>query len=116
MIAERDRVNARFQQLAIDLLADAETAGRVLAIGDHQIELPLADQVGHALIHDGAPTAADNVADEENAHGQNLKITAWRADIMSKGGIAQRCTVALRQIRRLEWHRHQQPAEGRYAR
>ena len=70
MIAERDRIDAGLDQFAIDRFGDAEAAGRVLAIGDDQIELPVADQLRQALGDDGAPAAPDNVADEEDAHAQ----------------------------------------------
>ena len=70
MIAQRDRVDAGLDQLAIDRLGDAEAAGRILAIGDDQIELPVADQLRQALDDRGSPAPPDNVADEKNAHAQ----------------------------------------------
>ena len=68
MIAERDRIGTSLDQLAIDRLRDAETAGRVLAIDHDQIELPFLDEPGQALNDHSPPAAADDVADEENAH------------------------------------------------
>src|SRR5450759_1350556 len=43
-------------------------AGRVLAIDHDQVELPFGDQARQARIDDGAPGAADHVADEKDAH------------------------------------------------
>src|SRR6202030_2519006 len=68
MIAERDSVGASLDQLAIDRFRDAETAGRVLAIDHDQIELPFRHKPGQALNDDSPSAAADDVADEENAH------------------------------------------------
>ena len=70
MIAQRDRVDAGLDQLAIDRLGDAEAAGRILAIGDDKIELPVAHQCRQALDDHGPPAPPDNVADEKNAHAQ----------------------------------------------
>ena len=72
MIAERDGVSTGLDQLAIDRFRDAETAGCVLAIDHDQIELPFLDQAGQALNDDSPPAAADDVADEENAHVYSL--------------------------------------------
>ena len=74
MIAERDGVDAGLDQLAIDRLGDAEAAGRILAIGHDQIELPVAHQLRQALDDDSSPAAADNVADEKNAHAHTFYL------------------------------------------
>ena len=68
MIAERDGVGAGVDQFAIDRLGDAEAAGGVLAVDHDQIELPVADEAGQALVDDGPPAAADHIADEKDAH------------------------------------------------
>ena len=48
MIAERNGVDAGVEEFAIDRFGDAEAAGRVLAIGDDQVELPVPDQMRQA--------------------------------------------------------------------
>ena len=68
MIAERDRVGAGIDEFAVDRLGDAEAAGGVLAIDHDEIELPVANETGQALGDHGAPAAADDIADEQNAH------------------------------------------------
>ena len=68
MIAERDGVGAGVDEFVVDRLGDAEAAGRVLAIDDDQIELPVGDQARQAFVNNGAPGTPDNVADEEDAH------------------------------------------------
>ena len=42
VIAERDGIGAGVDELVVDRLGDAEAAGRVLAIDDDEIELPVA--------------------------------------------------------------------------
>ncbi len=64
MIAERHRVGAGIEKFVEDRLGDAEAAGRVLAIDHDEIELPVAHQARQLLADDGAPGAADDVADK----------------------------------------------------
>ncbi len=70
MIAAGDGIGACIDQFAIDRFGDAETAGGVLAIDRDEIELPVANETGQALNDDGPPAAADDIADEQNAHAQ----------------------------------------------
>jgi len=49
VIAERDRIGAGIEQFLIDHFGDAETAGRILAIDDHEIERPVANHAGEKL-------------------------------------------------------------------
>ena len=46
----------------------AEATGRILAVDDDQVELPVGDQPRQAFAHNSAARAANDVADEENAH------------------------------------------------
>ena len=84
MIAERDRVGAGLDEFVVDRLGDAEAAGRVLAIDDDAIELPVADQAGQALGDDRAAAAADNVADKENAHQAGPLIAGIRERVRAR--------------------------------
>ena len=81
VIAERDRVGAGVDEFAIDRLGDAEAAGGVLAIDHDEIELPVANEARQALVDDGPPAAADDIADEENAH----RSTASQIDHLALG-------------------------------
>src|ERR1700689_3993381 len=71
MIAERYRVGAGVDEFLVDRLRDAEAAGRVLAVDDHEIEAEVADQAGQMFRDGGAPGPADHVTDEENAQLMN---------------------------------------------
>ena len=68
MIAAGDHVGAGIDEILIDRLGDAEPAGGVLAIDGDKIELPVAHEARQALQHHRAATAADDVANKENAH------------------------------------------------
>jgi hypothetical protein len=68
MIAERDRVRAGIDEFLIDRLSDSKTARRVLAIDDHEVELPVAHQGGQTLVDHAASAAAHDIADEQNSH------------------------------------------------
>ena len=72
MIAERDGVRAGLDQLATDRFRDAKTARGVLAIDHDQIELPFLHEPGQALNDHSPPAAADDIADEEDAHSYHL--------------------------------------------
>src|SRR5262249_13832827 len=49
VVAERDRIGAGVDEVLVDRLGDAEAAGRVLAVDDDEVELPVADEPGHPL-------------------------------------------------------------------
>ena len=66
MVAERDRVGTGVDEVVVDRLGDAETAGGVLAIDDDEIERPVADQAREVLENRGAAGLADDVADEKD--------------------------------------------------
>ena len=73
VVAERDRIDARGDQLAVDLRRQPRAAGGVLGVGDHQIELALGDKPRHGAAHNVAPGLAHNVADEEDSHGRDAQ-------------------------------------------
>jgi len=73
VIAERDGVGAGVEQFLIDRFRDAESAGRILAIDDDEIEPEVADHAGQMFGDGGAPGPADDVAHEENAQVQLRK-------------------------------------------
>ena len=71
MVAERHHVDAGIDEFAEDGFGDAEAAGGIFAVQHHQIERPVGDQAGQPLMDDGAPGAADHVADKQNAQPRN---------------------------------------------
>ena len=50
----------------VDRLGDAESAGRVLAIDDDEIERPVPDHIRQMFRNRGATGLADDVADEKD--------------------------------------------------
>ena len=74
MIAAGDDVGAGIDHLVVDRLGDAEAAGRVLAVDDDAIELPVAPQAGQPLGHGRAPGPPHHIADEKKTH------SSFRAD------------------------------------
>ena len=90
MIAERDGVGAGVDQFAVDRLGDAEAAGGVLAVDHDEIELPVADEAGQALGDDGPPAAADNIADEEDAHTQLPRKSSTSRSVSTRSSRASR--------------------------
>ena len=68
MVAAGDHVDAGIDELLVDRLGDAEAAGGILAVDGDEIEPPFGDQLRQSIEQDGAPAAADDVADEQDAH------------------------------------------------
>jgi hypothetical protein len=68
VIAERHGVSAGIEQFLIDAFSDSETAGRILAVDDDEIERPVADHPGQMLGDCGTAGSADDVTDEKNPH------------------------------------------------
>jgi hypothetical protein len=68
MVAQRDAVDPRFDQIAVDGRCQPRAGGGVLGIGDHQVQPLAGDQPGQGALHDHPPGAADDIADEKNAH------------------------------------------------
>ena len=98
MIAERDGVGAGVDEFAIDRLGDAEAAGGVLAVDHDEIELPVADEAGQALVDDGPPAAADNIADEQNAHAQRPRKSITSRSVSTRSSRASRGVRVFRQL------------------
>jgi 5-formyltetrahydrofolate cyclo-ligase len=46
MVAERDGIGTSVEEFVVDRLGDAEAAGRVLAIDDDEVQLPVLDEAG----------------------------------------------------------------------
>ena len=69
MIAERDRVDPGRDQFAVDEWRESGSAGGVLRVGDDQVE-PSRDDPRQDPADDVAARFADDVADEQDSHGQ----------------------------------------------
>jgi hypothetical protein len=64
VVAERDRVGSELEQLARGLLRDSDSAGRVLAVHDHEVRLVRVADLRQERRECPASDAADHVADE----------------------------------------------------
>ena len=106
VVAERDHIGARRQQLVADRLGDAEAAGRVLAVDDDEIELPGVAQAGQAVRDRVAAGAADDVAEEEKTHQVLLcSEDAGSARSRSRDDLAFRDDPVERTVMRFVGHR-----------
>ncbi len=72
VIAERHRVGSGIDQLGADRLRDAEAAGRILAVDGNEIQPVALDEAGQVLQHHRPARPADDIAEEEEAHGGRL--------------------------------------------
>ena len=73
MVAERHGIGTGVDEIAVDGFGDAEAAGRVLAVDDDAVELPVGDQAGQPFDHDGPAAAPDDIAHEQEAHRLKLR-------------------------------------------
>jgi hypothetical protein len=74
MIAAGDDIGAGVDHLRVDLLGDAETASRVLAVDDNAIELPVALERRQALDHGRTARTPHHIADEQDTHSASAQI------------------------------------------
>src|SRR5208283_5862079 len=70
MIAECHAIRARREKVGADRLGDPKAAGGVLAIDDNAIEAPGITQFRQIVQENRAARAANDVADEEEAHAK----------------------------------------------
>ena len=68
MVAERDGIDTRGDQLAIDARRQARAVGGVFGIGNDQIQPLAIAQAGHRAGDDPLARLADDVAYEEESH------------------------------------------------
>ena len=71
VVAQRNAVDARGQQVVVDFGRQSRPAGRVLGVGHHQIEPLLLAQPAHGLGADLPARLAHDVADQEDSHGRD---------------------------------------------
>ena len=68
VVAERDRVGARGEELLGELRGQADAVRGVLAVHDADVDLELLAQVAQAGLDGPAAGSAEDVAQEEDAH------------------------------------------------
>jgi hypothetical protein len=66
VVAERDHVRARGEQLVRELRRDARSVGGVLAVDDREIGLVAVTQRPEMLLDGSAPGDAEDVREEED--------------------------------------------------
>ncbi len=74
MIARGEHVDAGCEQLVGNIARDAETASRVLAIGDDEVDVEPLAQRGELGGEHVAPWPADHIAYEENSHALPFEL------------------------------------------
>ena len=84
MVAQRDRVDPGGEEFLADRFVDAEAAGGVFAVDDDEVEPPARAQRRDVLVKDGAPGAADDVADEQNAHQERPRAAIHSRSVRMK--------------------------------
>ena len=77
VVAERDHVGPHREEVGARLLGDAESAGRVLAVDDHEVGHVALAQSRHRPAQAGATGTTDDVADEEHLHSDNVLRVAF---------------------------------------
>lgn len=87
MVAERDGIDARTYELAVDRGCKPRTAGGVFGVGHDEVELLVDFQTWYGCRDDVASGFANDVADEENSHGAGC----WMLNV----GCETRCGVPL---------------------
>src|SRR6185295_1923167 len=90
MIAAGDRVRAGVDQFLIDRLGDAEAAGRVLAVDDDAIELPIAHEAGQAFGDGRAPRTPHHIADEQKPHQARSRKSITSRSVSTRSRRASR--------------------------
>src|SRR5262249_47109722 len=71
VIAQGDSICAGIDEFIVDDFSNAKATGGIFAIDHDQIELPLCDQARQPLENNGAPGAANHVADKKNTHARS---------------------------------------------
>jgi hypothetical protein len=67
MIAGSEDVGAHVEELVGDAGGEAEPAGGVFSIDDHEVDRAAGDDVAEVLADDAAARAAEDIADKEYA-------------------------------------------------
>src|SRR5208282_441741 len=74
VVAGGDDVDIQLKQFFGERRRNAETGGRILAVGNDQVDGLIADNAGQPVFDDGAARTSENVADEENTHLSGAKL------------------------------------------
>ena len=73
MIAGGEHVQADAEQFLGDLGSDSEAAGRVLGVGDRQVDFLLRDHFLQVVGYDIASRRRENIANKKDVHGKALR-------------------------------------------
>jgi hypothetical protein len=69
VVAERDDIRARREELVGELRRDAGSVGRVLAVDDREVGVVPLSQRRQVLLHGAASRDAEDVREEEDLQG-----------------------------------------------
>src|SRR5262249_2513257 len=75
VVARRQHVKARGQQFLHQPRRDSESGRRVLTVGDGQIDVLSLNDITDVVSHDAAARRAEDITDEEDAHGSQCRVT-----------------------------------------
>ena len=84
VVAGGDDIDAQIEQVFRQRAGDAEAAGGVFSVRDHQIDGAVFHQAGQTVFDDVASGASENVADEENVHGGRLCFDGNTRKVVSR--------------------------------
>ncbi len=99
MVAERDRICARRQQLFGQTRRDPDSVRGVLAVHDARVDLELRAERLQALRQSSPPGSPHDVGDEENAQGAGDFATGRRASPTGTPGSRRCCRGPARSAR-----------------
>src|SRR5579871_717829 len=74
VIAGGQHIAAKVEKLVGDSRCNAEPAGRIFRISDHQVDLVGLHDVSNMVAHNLAAGAAENISNKENLHKVRVSI------------------------------------------
>ena len=77
VVAAGEDVDAIVEEFVGQAWGNAESGCGIFAIGDDQIDFFLGYDVGETVANDLASRRANDVTDEENAHGGSVQMKGW---------------------------------------
>ena len=87
VVSERDRVHAGREQAGRDAAGDADSVGRVLAVGDDQVERHLVTQAGQLQLDRPPSRCAEDVGDEQDSHLMVMESTIYSSGLAPGAGL-----------------------------
>ena len=68
VISRSNYVNVEFEQFLSQRGGNAKSGRGILAVGDDEIDAPIANDARQAILDNVAPGSSENVADKQNTH------------------------------------------------